>query len=246
MQANILRMRGVIRRDSGLPKLRKPIFAFLYSRLLTWVNTIDEGLNPPRSFNLVSAARNRPSWDPNCELFPQGPIIPVISLVAFPWGEAETVPGGTRQHQNASSEASSRYFRSMAQVLPYRHSSCTQFSAPSQTECHRMMRRCVSSSTGTKLGQLQKTHFKLKALSFRFIPKGTADAPCKLNSTENARFETRPLLSAQATSCNRSRINAGGLQAVRKTAGHKFQPLIAKGNRVRWLSHEFFHDRHGN
>lgn len=134
----------------------------------------------------------------------------------------------------------------MAQVLPYRHSSCTQFSAPSQTECHRMMRHCVSSSTGTKLGQLQKTLFKLKALSFRFAPKGTADAPCKLNSTENARFETRSLLSAQATSCNRSRINAGGLQTVRKTAGHKFQPLIAKGNRVRWLSHEFFHDRHGN
>lgn len=71
------RARGVIRRYSGLPKLRKPIFAFLYSRLLTWVNTIDEGLNPPRSFNLVSPARNRPSGDPNCELFPQGPIIPV-------------------------------------------------------------------------------------------------------------------------------------------------------------------------
>ena len=60
-----------------MPKLRKPIFAFLYSRLLTWVNAINEGLNPPRSFNLVSPARNRPSGDPNCELFPQGPIIPV-------------------------------------------------------------------------------------------------------------------------------------------------------------------------
>ena len=71
------RIHGVIRRYSGLPKLRKPIFAFYYSRLLTWVNAIDEGLNPHCSFNLVSAARNRPSGDPNCELFPQGPIIPV-------------------------------------------------------------------------------------------------------------------------------------------------------------------------
>ena len=58
-------------------KLRKPIFAFLYSRLLTWANAIEKSLNPPRSFNSVSAARNRPSGDPNCELFPQGPIIPV-------------------------------------------------------------------------------------------------------------------------------------------------------------------------
>ena len=39
------RARGVIRRYSGLPKLRKPIFAFLYSRLLTWANAIYKGLN---------------------------------------------------------------------------------------------------------------------------------------------------------------------------------------------------------
>ena len=36
-----------------------------------------KGLNPARSFNLVSPARNRPSMDPNYELFPQGPIFPV-------------------------------------------------------------------------------------------------------------------------------------------------------------------------
>ena len=73
------KIRSVIRRHSGLLKLRKPIFAFLYSRLLTWANAIEKGLNPPRSFNLVSTVRNRPSTDPNCELFPQGPIIPVPS-----------------------------------------------------------------------------------------------------------------------------------------------------------------------
>ena len=71
------KIHGVIRRHSGLSKLRKPIFAFYYSRLLTWENAIDEGLNPPRSFNSVSTVRNRPSGDPNCELFPQGLIIPV-------------------------------------------------------------------------------------------------------------------------------------------------------------------------
>ena len=104
------RIHGVIRRYSGLPKLRKPIFAFYYSRLLTWVNAIDEGLNPPCSFNLVSAARNRPSGDPNCELFPQGPIIPVPpsappyrpvgaygnNLVVFPGRDAKRKPPNQR------------------------------------------------------------------------------------------------------------------------------------------------------
>ena len=71
------KIRGVIRRHSGSLKLRKPIFAFYYSRLLTWANAIEKGLIPPRSFNSVSTVRNRPSGDPNCELFPQGPIIPV-------------------------------------------------------------------------------------------------------------------------------------------------------------------------
>ena len=71
------KIHGVIRRHSGLPKLRKPISAFLYSRLLNWADAICKGLNPPRSFNSVSTVRNRPSGDPNCELFPQGAIIPV-------------------------------------------------------------------------------------------------------------------------------------------------------------------------
>ena len=103
-------IRGVIRRHSGSLKLRKPIFAFLYSRLLTWANTIEKGLNPPRSFNLVSAARNRLSADPNCELFPQGTIIPVPpstppyrpvgaygnNLVVFPGRDAKRKPPNQR------------------------------------------------------------------------------------------------------------------------------------------------------
>ena len=46
---------------------------------------------------------------------PEGPeaVIPVISLAALLYGDTETASGGTRQHQNASLEASSRYSRSM-------------------------------------------------------------------------------------------------------------------------------------
>lgn len=45
---------------------------------------------------------------------PEGPeaVIPVISLVALLYSDTETAPGGTRRHQNASSEASSRYSHS--------------------------------------------------------------------------------------------------------------------------------------
>lgn len=170
------KIHGVIRRYSGSPKLRKPIFAFLYSRLLTWADAIEEGLNPPRSFNSVSTVRNRPSGDPNCELFPQGAIIPVPpstppyrpvgaygnNRAVFPGRNAKRKPPNQRvrrllfplfrwrlcpmampkQHQavlsstkNTSSEASSRYSHSVVIVLPSRHSSCTQFSAASRSEC---------------------------------------------------------------------------------------------------------------
>lgn len=64
-------------------------------------------------------------WDSGKELFPgrtkkeasepEGPeaVIPVISLAALLCGDAETAPGGTRQHQNASPKASYRYSHSM-------------------------------------------------------------------------------------------------------------------------------------
>ena len=162
--------------------------------------------------------RNRPSGDPNCGLFPQGPIIPVppntppyrpvgmcgnnwavppgrhakkkasepkgseavipvISLAALRYGDAETAPGGTRRHQNASSEASSRYSHSMASVLPSRHSSYTQFSASTRNACRRMTRCRVSSASGTKAGTTSKTFFKLRALSFCFCPKVRGGSP---------------------------------------------------------------------
>ena len=88
------KIRGAIRWYSRLPKLRKPFFAFLYSRLSTWANAVDEGLNRVRGFNSVSAARYRLSRNPNCELFPQGPIIPV-PLSALPHRPVGAV-GNTR------------------------------------------------------------------------------------------------------------------------------------------------------
>ena len=38
---------------------------------------------------------------------------------------------------------------------------------------------------------------------FVFVPKGAAGRLWKLDSAENARFETQPPFSLQATSCNR-------------------------------------------
>ena len=104
------KIRSVIRRHSGLLKLRKPIFAFLYSRLLTWANAIEKGLNPPRIFNSVSTVRNQSSGDPNCELFLRGLIIPVPpstplyrpvgtdgnNRVVFPGGDAKRKPSNRR------------------------------------------------------------------------------------------------------------------------------------------------------
>lgn len=67
-------------------------------------------------------------WDSNKELFPgrtkkkasepEGPeaVIPATLLVALPYGDAETVSGGTRRYQNASPEASYRYSYSFTLV----------------------------------------------------------------------------------------------------------------------------------
>ena len=41
----------------------------------------------------------------------------LISQVALPYGDVETASGGTQQHQNASSEASSRYSHSIVARL---------------------------------------------------------------------------------------------------------------------------------
>ena len=69
------------------------------------------------------------------------------------------------------------YSHSMASVLAFRHSSCTQFSVPSRVECRQVTPCRVLSASGTKAGTTLKTFFKLRALSFCFCPKGHSEPP---------------------------------------------------------------------
>ena len=48
----------------------------------------------------------------------------LISQVALPCGDAETASGGTQQHQNASSETSSRYSHSVPGFYIVVHRGC--------------------------------------------------------------------------------------------------------------------------
>ena len=127
------------------PAYKQHVREFVKGGRATLVNhSLDGGVR-------LKDPRNRPSGDPNCELSPQGPIIPVppstplyrpvgicgnnwavspgrlqkenpepegskavvISLVALLYSDAETASGGTRQHQNANTEASFRHSHSM-------------------------------------------------------------------------------------------------------------------------------------
>ena len=69
------------------------------------------------------------------------------------------------------------YSHSMVTVLLSRHSSCTQFSVSSRTECRQITPCRVSSASGTKAGTISKTFFKLSILSFCFCPKGRGRPP---------------------------------------------------------------------
>ena len=71
----------------------------------------------------------------------------------------------------------SGYSHSMASVLAFRHSSCTQFSVPPRAEYRQVTPCRVSSALGTKAGTTLKTFFKLRALSFCFCPKGRGGTP---------------------------------------------------------------------
>ena len=79
------KMRGAIRWYSRLPKLRKPIFASIYSRLLTWVNAIYRGSGGRNSRYFAGGfalrrCRNsirRYSAAPKCEFRSQFPLLPL-------------------------------------------------------------------------------------------------------------------------------------------------------------------------
>ena len=107
-------------------------------------------------------------WDSGKELFPSktkkeasepgGPeaVIPVISLVALLYGDAETAPGDTRRYQNASPEASSRYSHSFTlaccSVIPVKFCPVVGFDCLAAESCR------VSSHMrlGQALGQIRK------------------------------------------------------------------------------------------
>lgn len=108
--------------------------------------------------------------------------------------------GGTVRHSKVQVKALSAYSHSTASILLSRHSSCIQPSTSVRNAYRRVTRRRISSASGTEAGTASKTHLKLRALSFRFVPKGTADGLCGLDIDENARFETQPPFSLQAAS----------------------------------------------
>ena len=98
-------------------------------------------------------------------------VIPVISLAALPCGDAETAPGGTRQHQNASPKVSSRYSRSFTlvccSVVPVNFCLVVGF------DCLAAESRRVSSHRrlGQTLGQIRKL-FRNSEPAVSFLSRG--------------------------------------------------------------------------
>ena len=107
-------------------------------------------------------------WDSSKELFPgrtkkkasepEGPeaVIPVISLLALLYGDAETAPGDTRRHQNASPEASYRYSYSFTlvycSVIPVNFCLVVGFDCLAAESCRVSSRMRL----GQALGQIRK------------------------------------------------------------------------------------------
>ena len=122
-------------------------------------------------------------WDSSKELFPgrtkkkasepEGPeaVIPVISLVALLYGDAETASGGTRQHQNASSKASSRYSHSFTLVccgaIPIGSSLVVGFAHLAAKSLRVSSRRRLVQT----LGQIRKL-FRNREPAVSFSPRG--------------------------------------------------------------------------
>ncbi len=104
------------------------------------------------------------------------------------------------------------YSHSAALVLASHHSSCAQFPAPPRNACRRVTRRRASSASGAKAGTVSKTHFKLRALGFRFCPKGHGGPPLE------ARWRRkRPLRSSTALSRASRRLSPAS--PVRQLSG---------------------------
>ena len=122
-------------------------------------------------------------WDSGKELFPsktkkkasepEGPeaVIPVISLVALLYGDAETAPGGTRRYQSASPEASSRYSHSFTlaccSVIPVKFCPVVGLDCLAAESC----RASSHMRLGQALGQLRKL-FRNREPAVSFLSRG--------------------------------------------------------------------------
>ena len=98
--------------------------------------------------------------------------------MALPCGDAETVSGGIRQHQNASSEASSRYSHSFTLVCRCANpvnSSWVVDLGRLVTESRRVSPR---KRLGQILGQIRKLFIRTpqpQTRSFIFVPETKTD-----------------------------------------------------------------------
>ena len=98
-------------------------------------------------------------------------VIPTILLAALPCGDAETASGGTRQHQNASPEASFRYSHSFTFVcrcaIPIGSSLVVGFIHLAAESLRVSSRRRL----GQTLGQIRKL-FRNRKLAVSFLSRG--------------------------------------------------------------------------
>lgn len=150
------------------PAYKQHVREFVKGGRATLVNhSLDEGL-------CLKDTRNRPSGDPNCELFPQGPVIPVppstpLYRPAGACGNKWVVSPGKHTKRKPSNQ------RVRRPLLPlFRWWLC--------------------------FAEMPKQY---KAVLNVFVPKAAIGRLWRLDSAENARFETQTPFSLQAASCNR-------------------------------------------
>lgn len=127
---------------------------------------------------------------------------------------------------------------SMVLVPPSHHFSYTQFSAPPRNACRRMIRHCVSSASGTKVGTVSKTHFELKALSFVFVPKGTMGRLQRLDSAESTLLKLDRSLARKPPAAIVSELTRAACRLIRKAPGRRLSPSVSKASSLGWLAHE--------
>ena len=81
-----------------------------------------------------------------------------------------------------------------------------------------------------------KTFFQTQNVEFLFLSQRP-----RLAAFGGSILPKTPVLKLnrlKAASCNRKRINAGGLRTIRKTPGRRLSPSVGKVSSLGWLAHE--------